>query len=278
MKQRTEKIVKSGFFETLITILILLNSILIGVETSFENKIIHSIQVAITYVFVVEIILRWISRDNAVKFFKDGWNLFDLSIVLVSLIPDYLFADSNLLTVIRVLRVFRILRLLKTSSEIKLIVSVLFRSLSALTYNALFFTIFMYLFSVIGVTIFQLPDPNNASPEMLLKIEQFYAMAPNAPVVSPDPYGDLGESMFTLFRILTGEDWTDIRYNLVAASDLGLIDSSPAKITIFHVIWYILSAFLLINLVLGAILNNYNVIMEENRRAKEKKEKELLNR
>jgi len=272
MKQKTGKIVKSTFFETLITVLILLNSILIGVETSFENEIIHAIQISITYVFVLEIILRWISREDAVKFFKDGWNLFDLSIVLVSLIPESLFADSNLLTIIRVLRVFRILRLLNTSSEIKLIVSVLFRSISALTYNALFFGIFMYLFSVIGVTVFQLPDPEEASPEVLLKLEQFYAKAPNAPIVSPDPYGDLGESMFTLFRILTGEDWTDIRYNLVAASDLGLINSTPAKITIFHVIWYILSAFLLINLVLGAILNNYNIIMEENRRAKEKKE------
>jgi voltage-gated sodium channel len=90
--------------------------------------------------------------------------------------------------------------------------------------------------------------------------------------VSPDPYGSLGESMFTLFRILTGEDWTDLRYNLMAADELGLIQSSPVKITIFHVIWYILSAFLLLNLVLGAILNNYNVIMEENRQKKKKEE------
>ncbi len=71
--------------------------------------------------------------------------------------------------------------------------------------------------------------------------------------------------MFTLFRALTGEDWTDLRYNLIQANNLGLIHSSGLVITAFHVIWFILAAFLLLNLVVGAIVNNYQVIMEENR-------------
>ena len=90
-------------------------------------------------------------------------------------------------------------------------------------------------------------------------------MAPNAPIISPDPYGTLSESMFSLFRILTGEDWTDIRYNLLIAADLDLINASAWMVTFFHVIWYIISAFLLLNLLVGAILNNYQVIMQESR-------------
>ena len=97
--------------------------------------------------------------------------------------------------------------------------------------------------------------------------------APNAPVISPDPYMDLSETMFTLFRVLTGEDWTDIRYNLTTASEKGLINSPAWVITAYHVLWYVLSAFLLLNLLVGAILNNYQVIMNE---FKENKEKEKI--
>ena len=75
--------------------------------------------------------------------------------------------------------------------------------------------------------------------------------------------GTLHESMFTLFRILTGEDWTDVRYNLIAASDIGLIDISKPIITFYHVLWFCVSAFLLLNLLVGAILNNYSVVREE---------------
>ena len=77
--------------------------------------------------------------------------------------------------------------------------------------------------------------------------------------------------MFTLFRVLTGEDWTDIRYNLTKASEKGLIHSPSWLITCYHVLWYVISAFLLLNLLVGAILNNYQVIMNE---FKEKKSKE----
>ena len=113
--------------------------------------------------------------------------------------------------------------------------------------------------------MFKLPDESTADDDTLIQLTQYYEMAPNAPEISPDPYGDLSESMFTLFRVLTGEDWTDIRYNLLYAAELNLIHVSPWVVTLFHVIWYIISAFLLLNLLVGAILNNYQVIMEEKR-------------
>lgn len=84
-------------------------------------------------------------------------------------------------------------------------------------------------------------------------------VAPNNPTNSGDPYGTLGEAMFTLFRVMTGEDWTDLRYNLVTASDYGLVHASSVVITMFHVVWFIIAAFLLLNLVTGAILNNYQI-------------------
>ena len=113
-----------------------------------------------------------------------------------------------------------------------------------------------------------MPDAQIADEDTLIRLSEYHTMAPNAPNISPDPYGTLSESMFSLFRILTGEDWTDLRYNLLIAEELNLINASAWVVTLFHVIWYILSAFLLLNLLVGAILNNYQVIMEESRSKK----------
>ena len=123
---------------------------------------------------------------------------------------------------------------------------------------------------MIGVTLFKLPDYNSAQPTLQTKLDIYAELAPNAPVVSPDPYGTLDETMFTLFRILTGEDWTDLKYNLDKAAELEIIPTSKLVVNVYHVSWFVLSAFLLLNLVVGAILNNYQVIMEEAKAQKEK--------
>ena len=262
------------WFELTIIAVIITNSVLIGVETYKTSATIHLVQQIILGVFTFEIIARFIARDSVKSFFTSGWNLFDLSLVLISYIPESLFYSSSTIMVIRVLRVFRVLRLLRTSGEIKLIIAVLTKSFSALFYNGIFFFIFVYLFSIIGVSLFKLPDYNSLSPEKQQAYDELMVVAPNAPACSPDPYGTLSESMFTLFRALSGENWTDLRYNLVKAHEYGLVNVSPIIITSFHVIWFILAAFLLLNLVVGAIVNNYQVIMEESRQKKQQKELE----
>ena len=266
-----KNLVFSKKFELFISLVILINCALIGIETYFSSQLISQVQTACLAIFVIEISMRFIVRDSTVSFFKDPWNNFDSFIVLISLIPEYIIGGSGYVVALRILRVFRILRLLRTSSEFQLIITVLFRSFRSLWYNTLFFMIFFYLFSIIGVTIFKIPN-NSENEDMLKKYELFINESPNAPVNSPDPYGTLHESMFTLFRILTGEDWTDVRYNLITASQLGLIDVSKPVVTLYHVLWFCISAFLLLNLLIGAILNNYNVVREEMESKKIKEE------
>lgn len=269
MKDFCRKLANSSRFELFIVFVIIANSVLIGVETYGLHHWIHVTQTVILGIFTFEIIVRFIAADSVKSFFKSGWNLFDLFLVLVSYIPESLFENSSSVMVLRVLRVFRVLRLLRTSGEIKLIISVLIKSFSALFYNGLFFFIFMYLFAIMGVSLFRLPDPANITGDELSRYEQLMREAPHSPEISPDPYGSLGEAMFTLFRALTGEDWTDLRYNLVRASQLGPVNVSMLTITAFHVVWFILSAFLLLNLVVGAIVNNYQIIMEQTKQKEE---------
>lgn len=264
-KQWCKKVTTNKWFDRAITLVILLNCFFIGVETYTNNATVALLQSIILGVFTIEIILRFIAADSVKSFFSGGWNIFDLSLVLISYIPENLFANGSAMMALRVLRVFRVLRLLRSAREIKLIISVLIKSLSALFYNVIFFFIFVYLFAIIGVNLFRLPSEEQMTAEQRVNYEKLQEIAPNAPSNSPDPFGTLDEAFFTLFRELTGEDWTDVRYNLVTASQLGLIKVSPTVITTYHVLWFILSAFLLLNLVVGAIVNNYQVVMEESK-------------
>ena len=250
-------------FELFITGIIILNSVLIGVETYTDNLTVKMIQQGILYIFTFEILMRFIAAKSIKEFFCDGWNVFDLTLVLIGYIPETLFASASMMTALRVLRVFRILRLLRTSKEIKLIVTVLVKSMTSMFYNLILFLIFVYLYAIAGVSMFRLPDPTTLEGEQLVKYEKLMEVAPNAPSNSPDPFGNLGEAIFTLFRELTGEDWTDLRYNHITASEYGLIHVNSTVITTYHVSWFCLAAFLLLNLVTGAVINNYQIAIDE---------------
>jgi len=263
MKALVKNFISYKAYEWFIAGVILVNCIFIGIETYFNNPLITLIQNIALGIFTIEIILRWIAKENIKKFFTDGWNLFDLSIVLISFIPEQISTNTSIITTIRILRIFRIFRLLRAFPELKLMTSVLFRSISTLFYNGLFFFVFMYLFAIIGITLFKLPTIESADIIKEKALIEYLNQVPNAPEISPDPYGTLGETMFTLFRILTGEDWTDLRYNLVQASKMNIIDSNETIITIYHVSWFIVATFLLLNLLVGAILNNYQTVMIE---------------
>jgi len=85
----------------------------------------------------------------------------------------------------------------------------------------------------------------------------------------------MGEAFFTLFRILTGEDWTDLRYNMLdneftTANGRNVVapDVPNWVKTLYHVSWMIIAAYLLMNLVVGAIVNNFQMVLDA------KKEKE----
>ncbi len=71
-------------------------------------------------------------------------------------------------------------------------------------------------------------------------------------------YASLHEALFTLFRVLTGDNWTDLRY--------AMADRPFAwKATAYHVSWIVISTFLLINLIVGAVINNYQEVQEVER-------------
>ena len=78
--------------------------------------------------------------------------------------------------------------------------------------------------------------------------------APGHPM---QPYfGSIHEACFTLFRILTGDDWTQMRYELAQSGrPLGAF-------TAYQVSWIVVATFLLVNLIVGAVINNYQKVQD----------------
>ena len=233
------KIAHSNWFSNFITVVIIINAILIGVQTEVHSAIINNVQHTILGIFILEIFIRFFGRNSTKEYFGNYWNWFDITIVAIALIPPSLFADGAALSALRVARVFRVIRMFKAFPELQLLVRVLLRSFQSVYFACLLLLVFMYMYSVIGVTLFN----------DLTTVE-------TAHQDSVDPFGNIGEAFFSLFRVTTGEDWTDLRYDLMAKT-------SPFIMNAYFISWYVMSAFLLVNIVFGAIINNYEVVYAE---------------
>ena len=240
------KIAHAEWFSNFITVVIIVNAVLIGVQTEVHISVIDNIQHAILGIFILEIFIRWFGKNSTQEYVNNYWNWFDIIIVLIALIPPSIFADGAALSALRVARVFRVIRMFKAFPELQLLVRVLLRSFQSVYYACLLLMIFMYMYSVIGVTLFR----------GLTTVVTAYSNR-------VDPFGNIAEGFFSLFRVTTGEDWTDLRYDLME-------HTSNFLINIYFVSWYVLSAFLLINIVFGAIINNYEIVYAEEASKKDK--------
>lgn len=235
----TKAIINSNAFARTILGVILFNAVLIGASTYHSPPIFKTLEWVCIWIFVLELALKFYARQSTAAFFKNGWNVFDLIVVGSAFIPNI----STVATLLRVLRVFRILRLVDGLEELRLIVNVLIRSLKSMMYIALLMFICFYIYAVLGVELFGIGQPME--------------------------YGTLHESFFSLFRSLTCEDWTDLRYE-------GLPHGNYWAVTIYHVTWIMISTFLLINLVVGAVLNNYQEAHTQEIKKKQEAEPESL--
>lgn len=225
--------VDSAPFSTFIIGVILLNAALIGAATYIDDpgtlRVITAIEWGCVAVFAVEIVLRLIAAGSPRRYLSDGWNIFDVVIVAAAFIP----ATGGISPLLRVLRVFRVLRLIKALPELRLIVNVLVRSIVSMKYVALLAAVLFYVYAVIGVKLFG---------------TEGHPLAAH--------FSSLHEACFTLFRILTGDDWTQMRYDLSHAG------APTGGFTLYQVSWIIVATFLLVNLIVGAVINNYQEVQE----------------
>ena len=176
---------ESRIFQFIVVLIIIINAITIGVNTynlsQFVRQTINYIDYSITIFFVIEILIRFIAEPKKLNFFKNGWNVFDTLIVLLSLIP---IPNNSSFLLLRLLRVFRVLRLISVVPELKKIIEALLSSVTRVFYVGLLLFIILYIYATIGSILFSTDIPER--------------------------WGDVGVSMITLFQVLTMSSWEQV--------------------------------------------------------------------
>jgi voltage-gated sodium channel len=188
---RTERVIMS---------LIVINAIILGLETSKTIMASHGwlleiLDHIILAVFVVEIAARVIV--HRVAFFRDPWSVFDFVVIGIALVPA-----TETFSVLRSLRVLRVLRLITGVPTL----------LIGLIY---------YVFAIMATKLFGDDNPNL--------------------------FGTLGDSLFTLFTVMTLEGWT----NDVARP---VMQNHPYA-WVFFVVYIVITTFMVLNLFIGVVVN-----------------------
>ncbi|NKC00847.1 MAG: ion transporter [Pseudomonadales bacterium] len=216
-------IVASNWFNHSITGVIVLNAIVIGLDTSetLHNQFGWLFEIGnylFLTIFIVEAAIKIIAESpKPLRYFKNSWNIFDFSIIVISLLP----ATGQLAMLARLARLLRVLRLISTLPELRLIVETLVRSIPSMANVIALMSIIFYIYAVAGFHLFNEIDPTH--------------------------WRTLGISLLTLFRIVTLEDWTDIMY---AAMEVGPL-AWP-----YFVSFVILGTFVVVNLFIAVVINN----------------------
>ena len=227
-----KNLVESPRFTGFITTLIIINAITLGLETNSElmaseaGPVLTLIDSAILAVFTIEIILKlWAYRA---AFFRSGWNIFDFTIVAISLIPA-----SGPLSVLRAFRILRVLRLFSMVPQMRRVINALFHALPGMASVVSVLLIVFYVAAVLATKLFGTAD--NAELQIW--------------------FGSIGASMFTLFQIMTLESWS----MGIVRPTLELYPWAWA----FFVPFIIVTSFAVLNLFIGIVVDSMNKTAEQ---------------
>lgn len=174
------RVTSSKIFKNTIVLIILINSIVLGLITSDAiyakfGKILEFILSTCVAIFTVEILLRIIAKGW--RFFLNGWNIFDFVLVSIALMPE-----TGAAITFRVFRVMRALRMVSSFKKLRHIVSAILVSAPHVFWAAVLLMIIFYIFGIMGQNLFH---------------EEF-----------PQWFGTLGETVYTLFQVTTLESWS----------------------------------------------------------------------
>lgn len=235
-REKVAALVENKYVLRFITVLIIVNAITLGMETSAPlmekyGGLFHIFDIFVVTVFAIEILLKLYAYR--LPFFKVGWNVFDFVIVGISLIPH-----AEGLSILRSLRILRLLRLITLVPQMRNVVGALFHAIPGMASVIGILFVIMYVFSVLGSQFF-----GGHESEAL----QTY-------------FGDVNHSMYTMFQLMTLDDWTD-----VANETMVFYPWSWA----YFIPFIILTSFAVLNLFIGIIVDALNIVKEQDLKKEE---------
>ncbi|MEA2903038.1 MAG: voltage-gated sodium channel [Alphaproteobacteria bacterium] len=228
---RTERVVMS---------LIIVNAVILGLETSQTimasyGPLLETLDHIILGIFVVELMLR--IAVHRLAFFRDPWSVFDFFVIGISLVPA-----TETFTVLRALRILRVLRLITAVPTLKRVVAGLMASLPGMGSIVLLIGLIYYVFAVMATKLFGQDNPSL--------------------------FGTLGDSLWTLFTVMTLEGWT----NDVAKP---VLEKHPHAWW-FFVVFIVVTTFMVLNLFIGVVVNAMQAEAVKAEAAEREAEREMI--
>lgn len=238
-----KRLSESPVFNNVSLLAILITAVAVGLETSPAlstqyKPVLRALEIGLLCFFIGEALVRFLGTwPRAGDYFKDGWNVFDLAVIVVCLLP----IDGHFAAVIRLARILRILRVVRMFPRLRVIVSALMKGVSSMGYIALLLSVLFYIFAVLGVFLF---GPKDA-----------------------EHFGSIPTAFLTLFQIVTLEGWVDIMDAQISAG------GSPIGTPIYFISFIVLGTMIVLNLFIGAIVGSMSEAQEEHdsENAQEKK-------
>uniref|UniRef100_A0A4W5K3N0 Sodium channel protein n=1 Tax=Hucho hucho TaxID=62062 RepID=A0A4W5K3N0_9TELE len=252
-------------FDISIMMLICLNMVTMMVETDDQSEETDNILYWVNFVFIVIFTTEFVLKLFALRhyYFTIGWNIFDVVVVILSIVGMFLadiiekyFVSPTLFRVIRLARIGRILRLIKGAKGIRTLLFALMMSLPALFNIGLLLFLVMFIFSIFGMSNFGYVK-HGAGIDDMYNFETF------------------GNSMICLFMITTSAGWDGLLLPILnyppdcdpqlenpGAPNTG--DCGNPSVGIFFFVMYIIVSFLIVvNMYIAIILENFGVATEE---------------
>ncbi|XP_017160329.1 sodium channel, voltage gated, type VIII, alpha subunit b isoform X4 [Poecilia reticulata] len=252
-------------FDISIMILICLNMVTMMVETDDQSEDTEVVLYWVNFVFIVVFTGEFLLKLFALRhyYFTNGWNIFDVVVVILSIVGMFLadliekyFVSPTLFRVIRLARIGRILRLIKGAKGIRTLLFALMMSLPALFNIGLLLFLVMFIFSIFGMSNFGYVK-HGAGIDDMYNFETF------------------GNSMIILFMITTSAGWDGLLLPILnyppdcdpllenagtpATGDCG----NPSVGIFFFVMYIIISFLIVVNMYIAIILENFSVATEE---------------
>jgi voltage-gated sodium channel len=266
--EQAKRLVNSARFQNFILAMIVLSGVLVGFETypafsegtPIGNAVIL-VQQVILWIFVAEQVLKIVAcGDRPWNYFRQGWNLFDLAIIIVCFLPF----ETQFATVFRLARLLRTLRMVTVLPRLQVLVGALLKSIPSLGYIGLLLGLHFYVYACAGTFLFGKNDPMR--------------------------FGSLHQTGLTLFQVLTLEGWNDVLATQYNGSDAEYPDSwkqiadtsrpgyrqsvgQPVEAAIYFVSFILLGTMIMLNLFTGVIISSMEEAQEE--RAEEVREEHL---
>lgn len=202
--------------------LIVINAVTIGFETNHKlmaqnGELFNQFDFAILVIFILEIVLKIYAYGF--RFFLNAWNVFDFLIVAIAAMPA-----AGVFSVFRTLRILRTLRLLKNVPKLRIIIESLIKAIPSIGWIILLLAIIFYIFAVVGTNIYG--------------------------DVFPQWFGTMGESIFTLFQIMTLESWS-------SGIARPILEEMPYA-WVFFVPFILIATYTTLNIFIAIVVNTMN--------------------